>query len=89
MRWYKDFDDNDNTIYSASSVYHDDGSHLQWRVTQVLEDNKILWTVKESDGDVIDEFSLENLRWKTADAAKKWIGRQETAVIKSIKNAEY
>jgi hypothetical protein len=91
MKWYKEFDDLNNPIFSASSVYHDSGCHFGYQVTPLLEGGKIVWTINKSDAELRSDEDGD-LRWKTADAAKKWVGRREAAIIKSekelIKNLE-
>lgn len=54
--WEEELDDDDNTLYSAVTLYHDEGSPFYYRVEPVMQGNKILWSVDKSDGELLDEI---------------------------------
>ena len=43
LEWEEDTDDQDNTIWYAASLYHDDGVTFWFRICQRLEDNRIVY----------------------------------------------
>lgn len=85
MDWYIDYDENDNACYTASSVYHDDGSPFKYRLNQFLRNGKIEWTFEKSDGEVLGE-DMEGRIWRTSGAAKRFVERREKSIIQEFEN---
>jgi len=66
LEWAEEYDENDNTIYSAPGVYTDEcGSpEFYYRIRPVLEDNQIKYTTEGTDFELIptsNQGSFESL----------------------------
>ena len=43
FNWFKDMDNKDNTMWILLSPYHDDGTPLEFRLSQEIRDDQIMW----------------------------------------------
>ena len=43
FNWFQDLDKNDNDVWILLSPYHDDGTPLEFRLSQEIRDNQITW----------------------------------------------
>ncbi len=65
--WEEEFDDDDNSIWTAPSPFHDEGVSFLWRLKQRLRENRIEWYAahdEEPGGD------CEGVSWLSLDEAK-------------------
>jgi hypothetical protein len=86
--WLNDYDKNDNTVWELASPYVGEcGSpEFYWRITQILSDNKIKFSIKKSDFELLeqgDEYVFRSLK-----KAKKYCENQNKLIIKTILNEE-
>lgn len=80
LSWYEELDDNDNSYYVAVCPCYED--NFEYKITQELFNNKILWYVDESPPELIPEgqgefFSLQE--------AKEFCERNLKEHIESLK----
>lgn len=69
LNWSKEYDDHDNTILEAASPYTD-GCYA-FRITQVLEDDTIKYTLDTSDAEVVAD-SEKPTRFNSWGDAKEY-----------------
>lgn len=79
LHWYaEEFDDNDNTIWTASSPFHDDGSPFMFRIKQRLfMDNHEFYEASDA------ELILDDPRiWDSLEEAQQAIQNDTDEIIK-------
>jgi hypothetical protein len=80
LNWEKQYDDNSNTEwYVASPFGEDDGFSYYWRLSQKLENDKILW-YENHDLDIADDCPCD---FETLEEAKQYIEERHSELINS------
>lgn len=69
LNWFASFDDHDNTMWEANSLFHNDGDPIRFRLKQALRDNNIWW-VDASDGEIRTDEEWPSLEEAKADMQK-------------------
>jgi hypothetical protein len=66
LKWETEYDDNDNTIYTAQSCSGDgDGTSFYYRLSPRLQQDRIVW-IETSD----EELGPDNDPWISLDVAE-------------------
>jgi hypothetical protein len=79
LRWYEEYDDNDNTIWCAASMLNDDGSPFEWRLKPKLFSNQLFW-YEDHDAELINKHQ----GWSCIETAKAEIQKREDAIPDSL-----
>ena len=77
LTWIKEYDDDSNTEWMAASPYgEDDGFPYYWRLSQRLENDKIIW-YENHDLDILDDAPCD---FDTLEEAKQYIEDRHTEI---------
>lgn len=72
LEWHEDSDDHGNTVWSAVGHYIDG---FEFKITPVLEDDRIRFTLDESAAELVDA-SERPTRFDSVDEAKQWAAKE-------------
>lgn len=81
LEWDEECDDDDNTVHSAASPYHDDGSPFRWRISPVVREDRLVWTLDGSDAECMPDD--DEHRFTSLDEAKATCQRWCDEIIES------
>lgn len=83
LNWNEEFDDEDNSIWEASSPWHDDGGTFQWRIKQRLRDNKHEYY--DASDEELRDTSFDEETWESLFEAQQYFQKENDDLVEELK----